>query len=226
MVDRSTRMPIWSPNLIVAALAAGLAAFTKDEGISYEAIDVVALVGALIGWRLGCRFSSQSARSDAVQSIGWRPMATAMATLVVVPGLLLAPWLRHRMQLPLTGEMNYFGRLSLTAVVSGMGTLNWSIPHLAHRMFIEASSWGLQWWLLVLTLVLFPGRALRPAQLFLLLHLMGALSALLLAGMVAPVILHEHIGGSSHRYLMQIAPAALLFSLGQLSASKAGVKKN
>jgi hypothetical protein len=76
--------------------------------------------------------------------------------------------------------------------------------------------WGLQWWFVAVTLVLFPMRALRPAQFFLLMTLAVDIAALLLAGMIAPITLEEHIGGSSHRFLMQLAPGALLFSIGQI----------
>jgi hypothetical protein len=50
---------------------------------------------------------------------------------------------------------------------------------------------------------------------FLLLNLAGAVAALVIAGMIAPADLHDHIGGSSERYLMQLAPGAVLFAAGQ-----------
>ena len=39
------------------------------------------------------------------------------------------------------------------------------------------------------------------------------LASLLLAGILAPAQLDEHIGGSSHRFLMQISPVAILFAV-------------
>jgi hypothetical protein len=33
--------------------------------------------------------------------------------------------------------------------------------------------------------------------------------------MIAPTSVQEHLGGSSHRFLMQLVPAALLFTAGQ-----------
>ena len=121
-----------------------------------------------------------------------------------------------QLTMPMTTEMNYFGRLSPEALWKGLPTLVWSIPHIAWRMFGEATTWGLQWWFVALTLFCFPRRALRPAQLFLLLTILGDLAALLLAGMIAPVAFEEHIGGFSHRFLMQLAPAGLLFAFAQL----------
>ena len=209
----------WRTSLILAAVFTGLAGFTKDEGLSHGMIHALGFLIALVVGDV----SERSARrkqpprdGDAPSPDVWRVGLCAALILSSVPALLLAPWFAHRRQLPLTGEMNYFGRLSATALWNGLPTLGWSVPHLAWRMFGEATLWGLQWWFVLLTLVLFPRRAIRPPQLFLLLTLIGQLAALLLAGMIAPVMLEEHIGGSSHRYLMQLAPGALLLAFGQL----------
>ena len=209
----------WRTSLILAAVFTGLAGFTKDEGLSHGMIHSI---GFLIALAVGdvteriARRKQPPLNDDAQSPDVWRVGLFAALILSIIPALLLAPWFVHRRQLPLTGEMNYFGRLSATALWNGLSTLGWSIPHLAWRMFGEATIWGLQWWFVVLTLVMFPKRALRPPQLLLLLALIGQLAALLLAGMIAPVMLEEHIGGSSHRYLMQLAPGALLLAFGQL----------
>ncbi|HBL41805.1 MAG TPA: hypothetical protein DDZ90_00245 [Planctomycetaceae bacterium] len=67
----------------------------------------------------------------------------------------------------------------------------------------------------MISLFAFPARALQPQQLFLLLNLTGALAALIIAGMIAPTPVQEHIGGSSLRFLLQISGGALLFIAGQ-----------
>ena len=208
----------WKRSLILAAILMTLAAFTKDEGISQGMVHWLAFaltvsVGAMIDRRTH-RIQSKLGADVPSHNCG-RVGVFAAAVLPIIPALLLAPWFNHRRHLPLTGEMNYFGRLSAETLWNGLPTLGWSIPHLAWRMFGEVTIWGLQWWFVVLMLVLFPKRAIRPPQLFLLLALIGDLAALLLAGMIAPVMLEEHIGGSSHRYLMQLAPGTLLFAIGQ-----------
>lgn len=138
--------------------------------------------------------------------------AGLMAGVAVV---LLAPWLWHRLTLPTTTEMNYFGRISYEVLRQHGDSLAWLVPHLLQRMFLEWAQWGLQWWMVLAALISAPRRALRPEQVFLLLDVLGALAALMVAGLVAPAELHDHIGGSSARYLMQIAPVAVLFIAGQ-----------
>ena len=126
---------------------------------------------------------------------------------------ILVPWFIHRRTLPLTTEMNYFGRMTVSLFVGRLGTLSWSVPHQIRRMFWEFRDWGLQWWLMVAALVSRPARVIgQPQQLFLL-DVLGSLASLLVAGMLAPAQLDEHIGGSSHRFLMQIAPVAVLFTV-------------
>jgi hypothetical protein len=139
------------------------------------------------------------------------PFATACA----VTAVLLGPWLWHRRGLPTATEMQYFDRLSINLLIERLDALRWLVPHLSRRMFLEWREWGLQWWLLLAALITMPRRALAPEQLFLLLSILGAVAALMVAGMIAPADLQDHIGGSSHRYLMQIAPLALLFAAGQ-----------
>ncbi|MDB5342124.1 MAG: hypothetical protein JWP89_501 [Schlesneria sp.] len=202
-------------SVILAAVFGAMVAFTKDEGISHGLIRTSAFsCAALFGMIFHRR--TQKTEGDAGKRLSMRALIMAATALVVVPVLILTPWFRHRRQLPMTGEMNYFGRLSISSLWHGLPTLKWAIPHLIERMFGEATMWGLQWWFVAVTLVLFPIRALRPAQLFLLMTLAVDIAALLLAGMIAPITLEEHIGGSSHRFLMQLAPGAVLFSIGQI----------
>jgi hypothetical protein len=202
-------------SVIFAAVYGAMVAFTKDEGISHGLIRTCAFgCAALFGIIVHRRIHQQE--SDARKQLSVRALIVAATALVVIPALILTPWFQHRRHLPMTGEMNYFGRLSISSLWHGMPTLKWSVPHLIERMFGEATMWGLQWWFVALTLVLFPMRALRPAQLFLLITLSVDIAALLLAGMIAPITLEEHIGGSSHRFLMQLAPGALLFAIGQI----------
>ena len=101
------------------------------------------------------------------------------------------------------------------ASVEQIAAVQWMVPHLASRMFREWNVWGLQWWLLIAALIAAPKRLLRPAQLFVLLEILGAIAALVVAGLIAPAELQDHIGGSSHRYLLQLSPLAVLFAAGQ-----------
>lgn len=213
--SRAETKSIWYQGLIFGAIFGAMVAFTKDEGISHGLIRTTAFGCALIV-RVLMRRSPNDSVPDAGRSLSVRDMLIAGLILVAVPALLLAPWFLHRRHLPLTGEMNYFGRLTFSSMWNGLPTLRWSVPHLIERMFTEAPLWGLQWLLVAVTLILFPSRAWRPAQLFLLSALTVDIAALLLAGMIAPITLEEHIGGSSHRYLMQLAPGAVLFAIGQI----------
>ena len=206
----------WRTSLVFGSVMTAMVVFTKDEGISHGLVHSIAFLMALILIALGRRRSSGSTTTQGQQPVTASGIALALITLSFLPAVLLAPWFTHRRHLPMTTEMNYFGRLSPEALWKGLPTLAWSIPHIAWRMFGEATTWGLQWWFVALALVCFPRRALRPAQLFLLLTILGDLAALLLAGMIAPVAFEEHIGGSSHRFLMQLAPAGLLFAFAQL----------
>lgn len=186
-------------SLVIAGIAAASAAFTKDEGLALMLVDTLALLIVL---------SLTAGR-------GWRQSATIVATFCGTAVVLLAPWLWHRGSLPATTEMNYFGRATPQQVREQLDTLKWSLPHVVRRTLSEFRQWGLQWWLLLAGLVTFPRRALRGEQLLLLLDVLGAVAALLLAGMLAPTEVTEHIGGSSHRFLMQLAPGAVLFAAGQ-----------
>jgi hypothetical protein len=202
---------------LAAGLCAAAAAFTKDEGLAFLIVDAFALslIGAAIAVRR--RRAPASSRNEAVVAAPPRVGSwVLLITLFTSSALLaLAPWIWHRQSLPLTNEMNYFGRMSLALLRERIDTLRWSVPHVLQRMFGEWARWGLQWWVLLLALLSAPRSAARPAQVFLLLDVLGAIAALLAAGMFAPAELREHIGGSSHRFLMQIAPVAVLFVAGQ-----------
>ena len=185
--------------LVIAGLATGLAAFTKDEGIALFLVDLIAL---LIVTGLSFR--------DRLLSTG-----TAIFRFVFVTAMILLPWFYYRTTLPSTMEMTYFSRLRLSTLAQSGTSLQWAVRHLVQRMFLEASQWGLQWWGVVISFLAFPFRAFKPQQLFLLLDILGAISALILAGLIAPTPIEEHIGGSSHRFLIQISGTALLFIAGQ-----------
>lgn len=197
--------------VLIGVLAAA-AAFTKDEGLAHLVVGALAL--ALAGTWSWCRERSApgNARIAAVsRSRLVRLLGIAGATAVV----LLAPWLMHRQTLPTTNEMQYVARLNLARLTEQGAAAGWVVPHVAARMFHEWSTWGLQWWLLAAAAITMPRRVLRPAQVFLLLEIAGSLAAFVVAGMIAPAELHDHIGGSSHRYLMQLTPLAVLFVAGQ-----------
>jgi len=184
---------------IIAGLAAGMTIFTKDEGIAFFLVDLIALfIVSILCFR------------KRLLSIASSIFQFALTTVIVV-----APWFFHRNQLPSTTEMAYFSRMQITTLAEGFSALLWAIQHLFQCMFLEAWKWGLQWWVLMLSLCAFPAKAIKPHQLFLLLNLLGALAALIIAGMIAPTPVQEHIGGSSLRFLMQISGGALLFIAGQ-----------
>lgn len=211
----------WSGRPARSGLAAGLCAaavaFTKDEGLAFLMVDAIAL--SLIGAAIALRRRRAPAFGERGSAVAAPPPVTSAAVLVAFltgsAALALAPWIWHRQFLPLTNEMNYFGRMSLALFLERLDTLHWSVPHVLQRMFGEWAQWGLHWWVLLLALFSAPRSALRPAQAFLVLDVLGAIAALLAAGMLAPAELREHIGGSSHRFLMQIAPVAVLFVAGQ-----------
>ena len=184
---------------LIAGICGGMAAFTKDEGIAYLMIDTSIMGLFAMGF-----LSNHSRLWSSLKGIILFLAATAAV---------IAPWFVHRRSLPLTTEMNYFGRMTTTLFVSRLDTLSWSVPHLLRRMFWEWREWGLQWWLMVAALVSRPSRAITIPQLLLVLDVAGALTSLLAAGMLAPAQLDEHIGGSSHRFLMQITPVAVLFAI-------------
>ncbi len=204
-------------SLVIAGLSCGLTVFTKDEGIAYLIIDVVALTLMLIVQTLTSQIHRRSETAqEGHSSESVRTILVAAMVVSTCAAVIVVPWLIHRRGLPQTAEMTYADRLSVEYLSQRLSTLTWSIPHLCQRMFGEWYEWGIQWWLLVVALVLAPRRLLRPGQMLLLIDILGALAALLVAGMLAPVQLEEHIGGSSHRFLMQITPVAILFAAGQL----------
>lgn len=184
---------------LIAGISAGMTIFTKDEGIAFFLIDLIAIsIVCLLYFR------------DRLLSLAFNAGKFGLTTV-----LLVTPWLLYRKHLPVTTEMTYFSRMQITNLTEGLAALQWAVTHLLQCMFLEAWSWGLQWWAFVISLFAYPGRAFRPHQLFLLLNLAGALSALIIAGMIAPTPVQEHIGGSSLRFLLQISGGAILFIAGQ-----------
>jgi hypothetical protein len=210
---------IWRRGILIGVLAAA-AAFTKDEGIAHLLVGGIALLMTW-GWN---RITARRSASANVASVPISTFLKLAGTIAVTCAVLLAPWFWHRRTLPITNEMQYFARLSAGQVADHLAALNWLVPHLVSRLFREWSTWGLQWWLLVVAAVTVPGRLLRPAQVFVLLEIAGSLAALIVAGMIAPAELHDHIGGSSHRYLMQLAPLAVLFAAGQWGPNDGGTR--
>lgn len=206
--------------VLIGVLAAA-AVFSKDEGIAHLMVGAIAL---LLTWCWG-RLMSRRAHQEA-PPVSFRAFLTLAGTIAVTCAVLLVPWFVHRRTLPTTNEMQYFARLSAGRLAEHLAALSWLVPHLASRMFREWSTWGLQWWLLVVAAVTAPGRMLRPAQVFVLLEIAGGIAALMVAGMIAPAELHDHIGGSSHRYLMQLAPLAVLFAAGQWGVGESGERRD
>jgi hypothetical protein len=186
----------------IAGLLAGLALFSKDEGL---ALGVVDAAGCFVILAVAVVRHSTSFR---------RAAASVVSYLLPLLSIAVA-WFAWRRGLPVTGEMTYFDRLNWDGLRSGASTLAWTVPHLLTRMFREAGTWGLMWWGVLVGIALAPRQSLQPRQVLLLWDMAGAVAALLVAGMLAPVAVQEHLGGSSHRFLMQIAPVAVLFLAGQ-----------
>ena len=192
--------------LLASSLAAG-ACFVKDEGLAYLLVNFLAWASALLlgGGRLGF----EALDEKLPRRLGHQ--LAAMTTFGLFAAILLIPWMRHRATLPTTTEMHYLERMEAGRLLERLSTLQWSLPHLVRRMFVEWRIWGLPWWLLLLAALTAPRRSWAGPQRFLLLILLGALAAFVVAGMLAPAELEEHLGGSSHRYLMQLVPVAVLF---------------
>ena len=227
--SRSLRLPTMAMggarSLFLAGLCAGLCAFTKDEGLAFLMVDTVLILAfvvmAFIARQIGSHQidatnaaaenpPAESRQAEAVPGF-WTPLFYVIAVAII-----LTPWFAYRQELPRTTEMDYFRRLTLSRLLEETASLNWLVGHLVHRMFAEWWEWGAQWWLVIALWLMFPRRAFTSPQLLLIGDVVGALAALIVAGMLAPVKLEEHIGGSSHRFLMQIAPVAVVFAAGQL----------
>ncbi|HEY4258563.1 MAG TPA: hypothetical protein VGM98_00325, partial [Schlesneria sp.] len=105
-------------SVILAAIFGAMVAFTKDEGISHGLIRTSAFgCAALFGLIFHRR--SQQTGSDAGNRLSMPAFIMAVAALIILPALILTPWFQHRRHLPMTGEMNYFGRLSISSLWHG-----------------------------------------------------------------------------------------------------------
>lgn len=193
-------------SLPAAGLTGGLALFTKDEGIALLLVDLLAFS---VVCAPGVWFSTGD-RGKVLRRSGLALGLYAASALVIA-----VPWFWYRKRLPTTTEMGYLDRMSMAAILEGSRSLSWSVPHLLSRMFREWQQWGLTWWLMLAAGLTRLRRAFTPAQAILVLDVGGALLALLVAGVLAPVVVEEHLGGSSHRFLVQLVPSALLFAAGQ-----------
>ena len=111
--------------------------------------------------------------------------------------------------------MRYLDRLSWSRLAGEVHTLTWSIPHVAFRMFVEAPRWGIHWWVAVAAIITRPRRLLDRPQMLLAIDFVGAIAAFLVAGMLAPMPYQEHLGNSSHRFLMQLTPVSIRLIIGQ-----------
>ncbi|MFO0919759.1 MAG: hypothetical protein U0872_15785 [Planctomycetaceae bacterium] len=201
----------------IAGLLAALAAFTKDEGLAFLIIDSGVLLGLAV-------FSSWPRQPQASPNGEPHFPASRRSPWLVAgifPGMSLAilgPWFFYRTHLPLTTEMNYFGRFASLQLSEQVEPILWMFRHFAERMLLDPWEWGWQWWLMLAAAALAPRRIVRFGSALLLGDIAGGLLGLMTAGLLAPVTLHEHIGGSSDRFLMQLAPLAILFAAGQLTS--------
>jgi hypothetical protein len=215
--DRLGQSPLrTSPrDWLLPAVLGAATAFTKDEGLAYLMIDWIAIVLIWPIGRWGRRCARHGANAGPVVDFSLRQLMLVLTVSVTSILALLMPWMWHRQSLPTTTEMEYVGNMSAEFFLSRPGDLAWVAEHLLRRMFGEWDVWGLQWWGVLLAGASACRCVLRPAQCFLLLDIAGALGAFLLAAMIAPAELHDHVSGSSQRYLMQIAPTAVIFIAGQ-----------
>ena len=114
-------------SLIIAGLSCGLTVFTKDEGIAYLIIDVVALTLMLIVQTL---MSQIHRRSETAQeghsSESVRTILVAAMVVSTCAAVIVLPWLIHRRGLPQTAEMTYANRLSVEYLSQRLSTLTWS----------------------------------------------------------------------------------------------------
>ena len=90
--------------LVIAGICAGATVFTKDEGIAFFLVDA-ATIGLFA-------ILSIPDRNEIRQRL-----FTAIF-FVITAGAFVAPWFIHRRSLPLTTEMNYFGRMTIGLFVS------------------------------------------------------------------------------------------------------------
>lgn len=209
--SRTDPAPPPFPALGVAGLCGGLALWTKDEGIALALVDAAILTGLWLAVLV--RRSASAARPSLKTAL------KAAARLYVPLLLIAAPWFLHRRTLPLTEEMGYFERLRPGALLAGLSAVPWIVQHLSWRMFREAAEWGLHWWGAVLGCLLHPRRAVTAPQALLWLDVLGGLAALTVAGMLAPIPPEEHIGGSAHRFLLQLTPVGVLLAASQFHAA-------
>ena len=198
---------------LAAGLAASCALFTKDEGIALLLVDLIAW-GLVIAT---AALLSTPEEESILRRLGG--VVRSIAFFLALVALLGVVWFRHRRWLPSTTEMSYFHRLNWQGLQDGIETLAWSLPHMGRRMFREATTWGLVWWGVLVAALMRPRLAIRPPQAFLLLDILGAITALLVAGMLAPTPVEEHLGGSAHRFLLQVIPAGVLFVSEQCGSS-------
>ncbi len=201
-------------SLAIAGVGAGLARFTKDEAFAFFLVDLTALV-ILIAMPLTRRGRRMEVSGTRTVHEGLTRRLLGVAVFAGLALALIVPWAWHRNRLPDLEDMRYFDRLSWAHLVNEAHTLAWSIPHLAFRMFVEAPRWGIQWWVVVAAVVMRPRRFLERPQILLAADLLGAMAAFMVAGMLAPMPYQEHLGNSSHRFLMQLAPVAVLLIAGQ-----------
>ncbi len=207
-----------SGHWVFTSFLAASAAFTKDEGIAFLIVDALALTLAW-GWGRWRARRSEGYETTGFNSLDFRNWVRCCGWTGSVAAAVLIPWFIQRRELPTVTEMQYFNRLSLGLLLERLDAVQWLLPHLARRMFAEWREWGLQWWMMLAALLTMPRRALAAEQVFLLLNVAGGVAALVVAGMIAPADLHDHIGGSSHRYLMQLAPLAVILAAGQWSSA-------
>ncbi len=208
--------------LVLAAVAAAMAMFTKDEGIAFFLVDAVALgILAVVGaGRVQRPEGQQGLKGLFHRTELLRRICNAVPALLIfglVPVVLLVPWMRHRSRLPMTSEMNYFERLTLAALVDDAGDLVYAVGHFLDHMFAQAIGGGLQWWVMLFLFACFPKRAFQPRQLLVLLDVVGTLAAIIIAGLIAPFPIEVHLDGARH--LILIVPSALLFAAGQWGGS-------
>lgn len=190
--------------LLLASGMASSAVFTKPEGLTYLAIDIVAWSVATLG---SVRFGT-SPGENLGRNPSWRRDLQGIAIFVVFAAALLTPWMIYRHAMPVNRSS-----VPSELVLPGKFMDRFSRPpaFLCDLMDQIVQDWwkgGLPFGLMLLALVSSPRRHWAIPPRFLLLSLLGFLTAAEL--FLAPAGFLPHLGGTSRPLLLQLTPLVLL----------------
>ncbi|HTL29894.1 MAG TPA: hypothetical protein VL282_11760 [Tepidisphaeraceae bacterium] len=191
--------------LILAAIFASCAAFTKNEGLAFFAV-----VSALL-------FALALLKKDR-RAIG------AGITFALVAGLILLPWLIFRTELPRTHE-DYGSKFTLWRILDNTPRLI-PIARLFAAEFSHASTWSIFWFLPIAATLLNPSALRRRSVQFLWLVLLGHLAVYVLTYMVTPWDLYELAVATTTRLVLHLSPAAVLITATCMGTTRTSARKS